>query len=36
VQQGASEVVIFPYFLAAGRHVEEDIPEEAAKVADIC
>lgn len=34
VQQGATEVVIFPYFLAAGRHVVDDIPEEAAKVAN--
>ena len=33
VQQGASEVIIFPYFLAAGRHVVDDIPAEAAKVA---
>ena len=33
VQQGASEVIIFPYFLAAGRHVVDDIPEEVAKVA---
>ena len=33
VKQGASEVVIFPYFLAAGRHVVDDIPEEAEKIA---
>jgi sirohydrochlorin ferrochelatase len=33
VQLGASEVVIFPYFLAAGRHVVDDIPDEAAKIA---
>ena len=26
VKQGASEVLILPYFLAAGRHVIEDIP----------
>ncbi len=26
VQKGASEVLIMPYFLAAGRHVIEDIP----------
>ncbi len=24
---GASEIVVFPYFLAAGTHVVEDIPE---------
>jgi len=27
VEAGASEVVVMPYFLAAGRHVQEDIPE---------
>lgn len=27
VQQGAQELVILPYFLSAGRHVAEDIPE---------
>lgn len=26
--QGASEIVIMPYFLSAGRHVSEDIPRE--------
>jgi sirohydrochlorin ferrochelatase len=26
-RRGAKEVVIFPYFLAAGRHVVTDIPE---------
>jgi len=26
VEAGADEVVILPYFLAAGRHVQEDIP----------
>lgn len=30
-QAGATEVVVFPYFLAAGRHVATDIPEEVAK-----
>ena len=28
IQQGAREVVVFPYFLSAGRHVSEDIPAE--------
>ena len=28
VQAGATEVVILPYFLSAGRHVAEDIPRE--------
>ena len=27
IKQGASEVLILPYFLAAGRHVLEDIPD---------
>ena len=39
VRQGASEVLILPYFLAAGRHVIEDIPnivkEEKTKYPDI-
>ncbi|MGA7179422.1 MAG: CbiX/SirB N-terminal domain-containing protein [Thiobacillaceae bacterium] len=28
VAAGASEIVVFPYFLAAGTHVASDIPEE--------
>ncbi len=28
VRAGASEVVVLPYFLSAGRHVAEDIPFE--------
>ncbi len=28
IQSGATEVVVFPYFLSAGRHVAEDIPAE--------
>ena len=28
IKQGAREVVVFPYFLSAGRHVAEDIPAE--------
>ena len=39
VRQGASEVLILPYFLAAGRHVIEHIPtivqEEKTKYPDI-
>ena len=27
VAQGAGEIVVFPYFLAAGTHVAQDIPE---------
>lgn len=30
VQAGATEVVVVPYFLSAGRHVAEDIPAEVA------
>jgi sirohydrochlorin ferrochelatase len=32
IERGAREVVVMPYFLAAGRHVAEDIPEEVAPV----
>lgn len=28
IDAGASEVVVLPYFLSAGRHVAEDIPGE--------
>lgn len=28
IQAGADEVVVLPYFLSAGRHVVEDIPNE--------
>jgi len=28
VNKGAKEIVVFPYFLAAGTHVAGDIPEE--------
>lgn len=27
IRQGATEILVMPYFLAAGRHVAEDIPE---------
>jgi sirohydrochlorin ferrochelatase len=30
VAGGASEIVVFPYFLAAGTHVANDIPEAMA------
>lgn len=30
IADGASHVTVLPYFLAAGRHVIEDIPEEVA------
>lgn len=28
IERGAKEIVVFPYFLAAGRHVVDDIPAE--------
>ena len=31
VEAGASSIRVVPYFLAAGRHVATDIPEELAK-----
>lgn len=31
VEVGATQVIAVPYFLAAGRHVVTDIPEELAK-----
>lgn len=31
VSAGAGEVVLFPYFLSAGRHVAEDIPRLVAE-----
>jgi sirohydrochlorin ferrochelatase len=32
IDRGATEVIVFPYFLAAGRHVVSDIPEEIGPV----
>jgi sirohydrochlorin ferrochelatase len=32
IDQGATEILILPYFLAAGRHVAEDIPEDIADI----
>lgn len=31
---GATEIVVLPYFLAAGTHVADDIPAELARFAD--
>jgi len=28
IERGATHVMVLPYFLAAGRHVAEDIPEQ--------
>jgi sirohydrochlorin ferrochelatase len=30
IDRGADEVVVLPYFLSAGRHVVEDIPNDVA------
>ncbi|WP_353570359.1 CbiX/SirB N-terminal domain-containing protein [Candidatus Albibeggiatoa sp. nov. BB20] len=30
VRQGATDILLLPYFLSAGRHVQQDIPEEVA------
>lgn len=32
VNQGATEIIVLPYFLSAGRHVSEDIPAEVNSV----
>ena len=32
IERGAQEIVVLPHFLAAGRHVIEDIPAEVAPV----
>lgn len=34
VRAGATEVVVLPYFLSAGRHVAEDIPAEVGRKQD--
>ncbi len=30
IDAGATEVLVYPYFLAAGRHVVTDVPEQVA------
>ncbi len=32
IAKGASEVVVLPYFLSAGRHVSKDVPAEVSRV----
>lgn len=32
IHDGASHITVLPYFLAAGRHVVEDIPAEVASI----
>lgn len=31
ITQGATDICILPYFLSAGRHVQEDVPAEVEK-----
>jgi len=31
IDQGATDVCVVPYFLSAGRHVQEDVPAEVEK-----
>ena len=32
IEKGATQVSVLPYFLSAGRHVQEDVPAEVEKV----
>jgi len=34
IEQGATEICVFPYFLSAGRHVVTDVPNEVKVVQD--
>jgi len=36
VERGAELVVVFPYFLAPGRHWDQDIPALSAEAAEAC
>ena len=33
-EEGASELLVLPYFLSAGTHVAKDVPSEVAKAMD--
>jgi len=35
VKQGATDICVVPYFLSAGRHVQEDVPTEVEKTREI-
>ena len=35
VKQGATDVCVVPYFLSAGRHVQEDVPAEVDKAREM-
>jgi len=32
IEQGATDISVLPYFLSAGRHVQEDVPNEVQSV----
>jgi len=32
IDQGASSIVVYPYFLVAGKHVVTDVPEDVEKI----
>lgn len=32
IESGATEIIVLPYFLSAGRHVTEDIPAQIATI----
>lgn len=34
IEQGATEINVFPYFLSAGRHVVTDVPNEVKVIQD--
>ncbi len=34
IEQGAKQIIVLPYFLSAGRHVAEDVPNEVAASRD--
>ena len=36
IQQGATSIKVLPYFLSAGKHVHEDIPEQAKLASAAC
>lgn len=35
VKQGATDICVVPYFLSAGRHVQEDVPAEVDKAREM-
>ncbi|MCH2201048.1 MAG: hypothetical protein MK102_03695 [Fuerstiella sp.] len=36
VNRGASQIIVFPYFLSPGRHWKQDIPQLVATAAESC